>query len=196
MITYTYDARRTAEAAAWLLTRRERSMTFLKLLKLMYMADRESLRMRGAPITGDAMVSMDRGPVLSRTYDLIKPRERDQASPEPWDDYVRRPRAEGWIMEPLVSVQDGADPDEQFPSLSESDREILNRIDQQFGEMTEDELVDMVHELPEYEYPAGSSIPIDPARILAGLGKTSEQIESIAADARDRTELHQMLGQR
>jgi uncharacterized phage-associated protein len=61
-------------------------MSRLRLLKLLYIADRESLQERARPITGDSVVAMDHGPVLSSTYDLIK--GQDFAAPV-WDKFVR-----------------------------------------------------------------------------------------------------------
>ena len=46
-------------------------MSYMKLIKLLYLADREALLRWGRPITFDAYVSMDRGPVLSSVLDLI-----------------------------------------------------------------------------------------------------------------------------
>jgi len=46
-------------------------MNYLKLMKLLYLADRESMRRNGRPISGDRYVSMDHGPVLSQTLNLI-----------------------------------------------------------------------------------------------------------------------------
>lgn len=43
----------------------------MRLLKLLYIADRESIREVGRPITGGAVVAMERGPVLEEVYDLI-----------------------------------------------------------------------------------------------------------------------------
>ncbi|MCX6915882.1 MAG: Panacea domain-containing protein, partial [Verrucomicrobia bacterium] len=42
----------------------------MKLIKLLYLADRTALLRWGRPITTDTYVSMDRGPVLSRVLDL------------------------------------------------------------------------------------------------------------------------------
>jgi uncharacterized phage-associated protein len=46
-------------------------MSFLKLIKLMYLADRRALLEQGRSITFDRYVSMDHGAVLSQTYNLI-----------------------------------------------------------------------------------------------------------------------------
>jgi uncharacterized phage-associated protein len=46
-------------------------LEYLSLLKMLYMADRECLADVGRPITGDAAVAMENGPVLSGIYDLV-----------------------------------------------------------------------------------------------------------------------------
>src|SRR4051794_11299600 len=68
-----FDILKVAQACAVLLKNEpSRRMSRLRLLKLLYIADREYLKERGRPITGDCVAAMDHGPVLSRTYDLIK----------------------------------------------------------------------------------------------------------------------------
>ena len=60
-------------------------MSRLRLLKLLYIADRESLKETGRTITADRAVAMEHGPVLSRTYNLIK--GEDAGSCE-WSPYI------------------------------------------------------------------------------------------------------------
>lgn len=58
-------------------------MNYMRLLKLLYFADRESMREAGKPLTGDEPYAMEHGPVLSTTYNLMKG-ERCAGS-EVWD---------------------------------------------------------------------------------------------------------------
>jgi hypothetical protein len=46
-------------------------MSYLKLIKLLYIVDREALLRWGRPVTTDRHVSMPKGPVVSQIYDLI-----------------------------------------------------------------------------------------------------------------------------
>jgi len=46
-------------------------MAYIKLIKLLYLADREALLRWGRPITTDCHVSMPKGPVVSQIYHLI-----------------------------------------------------------------------------------------------------------------------------
>ncbi|HTH08426.1 MAG TPA: Panacea domain-containing protein, partial [Acidovorax sp.] len=64
----TFNERKAAQAAACLLHKAGGSLSVLKLMKLMYLAERRSLKKYGDTITGDAFVSMPHGPVLSMTY--------------------------------------------------------------------------------------------------------------------------------
>jgi len=49
-----------------------RRMNYTKLIKLLYIADRESIRDTGEPITGDEAWALRSGPVLSHVMDLIR----------------------------------------------------------------------------------------------------------------------------
>jgi uncharacterized phage-associated protein len=62
-------------AAASFLQAAGGELEYLKLLKLMYLTERESLKTLSVSIKGDTFYSMKRGPVMSATYDLIKGKE-------------------------------------------------------------------------------------------------------------------------
>jgi len=49
-----------------------KEMSYLRMLKILYIADRESLKETGRPITGDRIVALEHGPVLSGVYDLLR----------------------------------------------------------------------------------------------------------------------------
>ena len=69
-----FNERKAAQVAAFFLlkaSQRDSNITILKLMKLMYLAERKSYQVYGEPIIGDALVSMPNGPVLSSTLDLI-----------------------------------------------------------------------------------------------------------------------------
>ena len=68
---FCFDEEKTAQAAAYLLWKFGRRHNVMALMKLLYLADRKALIERGHPITGDHMVSMPHGPVLSETLELI-----------------------------------------------------------------------------------------------------------------------------
>ena len=94
-----FDTMKTVQAAAVLLRQHSGRMSRLRLIKLLYIADRESLSETLHPISGDRAVAMDHGPVLSRTYNLIK--REDFESPL-WDQYITQegPQDHGLLTDP------------------------------------------------------------------------------------------------
>ncbi len=86
-MNFRFDFHRTLQASAVLLGLDANRMAYVRLLKLLYIADREWLAEAGRTITGDEAVAMKNGPVLSRVHDLIKgvaPRTDD------WNDYIHK----------------------------------------------------------------------------------------------------------
>ena len=170
MIEFVFHERKAAQAAARLLRRHGGEMEYFKLIKLMYLADRRVLIETGLPITGDRMVSMDHGPVLSRVYDLIK---GERAGDGSWRAYVGSP--------PGYNVcWTGREGDED---LSEGEREVLDEVYDEFGSLHRWQLRDATHELDEWRDPDKSSKRIDPCEIWASAGLSSEEIDILSAEA-------------
>ncbi len=71
-MTFRFNFEKTLQAAGVLLSLDDNRMDRIRLLKLLYIADRELLAEVGRPMTGDIPVAMKYGPVPSRVYDLIK----------------------------------------------------------------------------------------------------------------------------
>jgi uncharacterized phage-associated protein len=141
-------------------------MPYIKLIKLLYLADRRSLVESGYTITGDNMVSMDHGPVLSRVYDSNKPGRADGY----WQRHIGAPHDyEVDLLEP----SDGM-------ALSDYEHEVLAEVFEKFGHLDTWALVEYMHALPEWEDPSGSSRPIDARVILREAGKSDVEIEHIA----------------
>jgi hypothetical protein len=70
-IHFSFDEQKATAAAGVLLKKCPgRRMKYIRLLKLLYIADRESLRNRGRPIVGDRYISMKKGAARSRPEPL------------------------------------------------------------------------------------------------------------------------------
>jgi len=69
---FPFDIDKAAAAAGYVTKRVGGKISGFLLLKILYGAERSALAKWQRPITGDSFVSMKKGPVLSRTYDLIK----------------------------------------------------------------------------------------------------------------------------
>ena len=61
---------------------------YTRILKLLYLAEKECLAQRGRPLLGDEIFAMQHGPVLSAVYDLIQNRHFDSAD---WKISLDRP---------------------------------------------------------------------------------------------------------
>lgn len=160
---------KATQAACELLRRAGGEMNYMKLIKLLYLADRESLIRRGRPVTFDQFVSMDYGPVPSKTLDLINYGNLRETSSGYWEKHISAP------SEYRVEIQNDCPRDD----LSESERGVLDRIFEEYGDLDEWDLVDVVHELPEWEDPDGSAIPIDYGEILRLGGREDDEVEAI-----------------
>ena len=68
---------------------RTRRMNYMRLLKLLYIADRESISETGRPITGGSILAMERGPVLEGVYDLIRGQHAEMAL---WSEFLQKDR--------------------------------------------------------------------------------------------------------
>lgn len=167
-----YRVEKATEAAARLLMRRGGRMSHLKLIKLLYLLDREAYVRWGRPITHDSYVSMSHGPVLSFTLDMINEPEYNAGSY--WHRFIA-PKADHEVE--LLS-QDAAPNDH----LSAAEEALIDEIFERYGRMSRWALRDLTHQLPEWEDPDGSSRPIDPADILRYSGYSDEQIRDIASD--------------
>lgn len=165
-----YHQERAAQAAAHLLARRGGRMSYMKLLKLLYLADRTALLAHGRPITYDRFVSMDHGPVLSQTYNLMVAEESPDEPPSYWRTLISEPeRFEVRLLGGTPSAS----------ALSPAQVEILDRVYADFGAMGRWQLVEFVHTLPEWEDPHGSSLPITLRDVLLGGGMEEEDAEAV-----------------
>jgi uncharacterized phage-associated protein len=175
-----FNERKAMEAAAHLLRLRGGQMHYLKLLKLLYIADREALHRWGIPISHDNYVSMDHGPVLSQTYNLI----RDGGS-RLWSEHISAPFGDYEIK--LV----GEKPTVQ--KLSRSEENLLDEIFGRYGNANRWDLVDETHRFTEWRDPHGSSLPISVQDILRALGEPEEEIGAIIAELGYECEVNERL---
>ena len=123
-----FNERKTAQAAAYLLHRAGGRLPLLKLVKLMYLAERLSLKTYGEPLTGDSLVSMDHGPVLSRTYDQMKGSVRCVEGG--WDTWISDRADNDLALKDASMIRD---PERDLLALSEGDLETLESVWSAFG---------------------------------------------------------------
>lgn len=159
----------------------------LKLMKLLYLADRLSIKKYAEPISWDQMVSMDQGPVLSKTLDYIGGNYPPDQSTN-WDKWMQD--RNGHKIASNNTQFTRADLDR----LSDADIEILEEIWNEFGHMNRWELRDYTHKhCPEWTDPKGSSIPFQYEDVLRGVGGDSKSIRDLYHNRRAQQELDRIL---
>jgi len=168
-----YNELKAAQAAAHFLILRGGRMSNLKLMKLLYLSDRESMNRYGYPMTGDNFSSLPHGPVLSITKDFMDGSVLSQEGG--WQSLMND--KENYE----IALKEGVTP-ETLGSLSQADIEILNSVWDQFGAMGRWQIRDYTHELPEWEDPKGSSMPIRYKDVLLALRKPLEEAKQIEAN--------------
>ena len=172
-IAFQFHPEKAVEAAAVLLKlHSSKPMKYLGLLKMLYIADRIALDHMDQPITGDRYVSMNYGPVLSGVYDLIKGKSIDHALPL-WSEFISTPQNSYVFL-----IKDPGRED-----LCEEEEEILNQVYQTFGHLDPFHVAEWTHDLPEWQNPHGSAIPIAVEDILKSLGKSSTEILEIQQES-------------
>lgn len=175
MIRTRYREDKATQAAARLLRLRGGRMSHLKLIKLLYLVDREAFIRLGRPVTHDSYSSMPHGPVPSFTLDRIN--EPEESAGSYWDAHIA-PKADHH-----VSLRDP----QRVPGdqLSPAEEALIDEVFAKFGRMTRWELRDHTHTLPEWENPRGSSRPIDPAVFLRQAGYSDEDVAALEGDLND-----------
>jgi uncharacterized phage-associated protein len=187
-MTIPFHVEKVVQAAAVLLKCEEsRRMGRLRLLKLLYIADRERMTECCRPITGDKFVAMDHGPVLSQTYNLIK--GTDILSPE-WDKYIRTIGHRDVILEQDPGI--GKLTRKEIAKLQEVSRRFEDEDDYQIAEHT--------HGFPEWiknKPVAGSSnkISLDDLIEATGLSAVRDKLLADAANERLADQLLHSAGQ-
>jgi uncharacterized phage-associated protein len=165
-----FNARKAVEAAAVLLRYEDGKMEHLRLLKLFYVADRESIKETGEPISLSRIVAMDYGPLSSEVYDLIKGEREDEAI---WSKHIRTHGN---------SVRLISDPGRG--ELSKYEIGKLNEVSQRYEAVSTWDLVETTHQFDEWiaNRPApGSCRPIPIGDIIDAVGM-SQHKESIIRD--------------
>ena len=100
------------------------SMKFIKLLKLIYLADREALDREGHSISTDRWVSMKHGPVPIQTYNLIHQEDDPDRHPV-WNQYIEN-QADYCI---------GLKKEMGINHLSEAERAVAEDVWKQYGHL-------------------------------------------------------------
>jgi uncharacterized phage-associated protein len=181
MLLPGYDVAKAAQAVAYFALKSGGTINVLKLSKLIYLAEREYMRLYDEPMFYDKLVSMPDGPVASITLNLIN----GDAEDDTWPQFVGR--RSGYD----IGAAQGVTLD-NLDSLSVADKEVLSRLWATFGSYGRYQLRDWTHvkeNIPEWEDPRGSSSPISHDKVFRCLGKAdSDALEENVEEHRRLSE--------
>lgn len=152
-------------------------MHHLKLLKLLYLLDREALLRWGFPVTNDVYYSLPHGPVPSGCYDLVLSEEGF------WADHISSPH------EHVVTLLDQAQSDE----LSKAEKSLIDELSTKFKKFDRFALRDYTHSLPEWQNPNGSRVLIRIEDILRAGNKSEDQIRIIVENIEHSRVMHDLF---
>ena len=152
-------------------------MPHLKLMKLMYLCERESMNRCGFPMTGDHFVSMKHGPVLSLTLNHI-------------NGYAPANEHDGWAS----WISDKADNKvaiarpfslDDLDQISRADMAVLIDVWNKVGHMSKFELVAYTHDpknCAEWRNPGDSMLPIHYRDVFKALGYGHDMAVEMASE--------------
>jgi uncharacterized phage-associated protein len=167
-VALTYREDKATQAAAFLLARHGGRMNHMKLIKLLYLVDREALLRWGRPVTFDWYYSLQHGPILSFTLNRIN-EDPEPANPTYWHRFISERRVHE------VELLRDAPVDE----LSPAEVALLNDVFERLGHLTQWDLRDLSHSLPEWRDPQGSRLPIEVGDILRAGRIPADQAQEI-----------------
>ncbi len=173
---------KTVQAAGVLLKEHGGRMSRLRLLKMLYMADRKSMKTLGRTVTGDRPFAMENGPVLTRVYDLVKGTDAETGL---WVQFIHR---QGYQDLCLVA-------DTGVDELSQFEVESLVEIASVRRDKDDYDVVEETHQFQEWikNKPApGSSNLIPWDDVLSAL-ELSGMKEILAKEAYARQKASQLL---
>jgi hypothetical protein len=181
-MTPKFDEAKTTQIAGRLLKLRGTGkMHYLKLIKLMYLIDREALLRWGWSMTGDCYVSMLHGLVLSNTLDLIT------------EEIIRESYWKEFISGPVGHYEVKLLKEPETDELSAAETALIDELYKQFGYQNRWALRDYTHGLPEYKETAHSSISVEYEEVMKGAKISDEQIQDALSELHGQAVLERLV---
>ncbi|MEO0485146.1 MAG: Panacea domain-containing protein [Pseudomonadota bacterium] len=176
-----FNARKAAQTLAYFAIRNGGNpIEKLKAVKLVYLADRSAIEAHGHPILDESRYSMPHGPVNSDTLDCLNgsffPFQKGD-----WDAFVSSGNNKVGLANPV-----GID---ELDELSDCELEVLEAVWERFKGFSAWQLRNWTHDkenVPEWQDPSGSRLPIQLEDIYAAVG-----VGNVAAAAEEHRSAEQ-----
>lgn len=184
-----FDERRTTQVAAFFLKSAPGStQDVIKLVKLVYIADREALLRLGHTLTKGAHYSLPRGPIVSEVLDLLKGKQVGPTENAYWSEHIARVHEHEATL-----VRDPG-----TGRLADSHISLLREIQEEYGRKDTWAVVEAAEALPEHRKPHGDTKrrDIEYTRILCQpeSGYTSVQAVQVARENTSHDRLRDLIG--
>ena len=161
-----FSAKKVLQEIAYLLKLNGNQMSLIKLIKELYLIDRLSISERETSVSGDYFFSMDHGPILSFTLNMLRDIPRSG-----WRDYLQAVESGHYFPDIRINKQIGED------LLSEKEKEYMSRISEEFFNYSSAEIADFTYRLPECSDQVGSNKEIKFADIMTAIDKLIEEVK-------------------
>jgi hypothetical protein len=181
-----FDEQKTAQIVARFLGHTNGRDNYTKIIKLLYLTDREALKEWNHPLTGDRYVWMSNGPVLSRVLDLIHG-QKSFLQDSSWDYWFV---TDGYD----ICIKDSHDPGQD--RLSDAEKELIDSLSARFAKYSYCSMIDYTHTLPECPDQICKDSPppnIGYQKLLIAIGK-GQQATQLAEDIEDINYLRSQIG--
>lgn len=172
-----FDEPKSAQMAGYFAQKADAPTDKLKLIKLIYLAEREFISRHSLPMTLDDFYSMKDGPIASAALNGLN----GKLNRELWDSWIQNKANK--ISAARKSSRD------DFDNLSDADIAVLDAIWDKFGNYSTPEIWNYVHtELPEYQEVQSGRVPISYRELLTVLKKKNvksleENIKTLRSEA-------------
>lgn len=156
-----FRSKKAAQLAAYFVDKAGGCIDKLKLIKLLYLAERKHLADYEMPMLLDELYSLPHGPICSSSLNAIDGTIHDEI----WGGYIARHGRDR-----IFAVKNRVER-EELDELSEADLEIADETWSRFGEMRTWQLRNWTHDnCPEYTEVSSGRVPISYQQVLEAVG--------------------------
>ena len=170
---FPFDRLKAAESASEFIRLAGGKISVLKLVKLMYLLDRESLKERNIPVVGGEYFSMPHGPVTSEVLNSIN-HERGEGGGH-WSELISKRS----VWREVRAIHQSSN-----ENLSPYELSMIQRLHDQHKSRNKYQLRDWCHvNCKEYEEIFSGRLPIKIEVLASQIDRTAGEIESSAKEA-------------
>ena len=150
-----FNLEKAAEAAAYLLFKNGGSMEKLKLNKLLYFAEKQSILERGTDLTSDVLCSHNFGPILENSDTFFRNGPKNTYEVSVWGKWFF-PESDKKYLELKNKNLTSEELEDKLSLLSYEDTDILDAVYSKFGSTPWKEFIKLTHTktiCPEWQEP-------------------------------------------